>query len=56
MFSFPITKPTFSFTNAKTITIPVICSVDNSGLLRTINAVLIRKERFYASSVLKNDL
>ena len=57
MFVFPIMKPSFSFTNVKTITILAICSaVNNSGLLRTINAVLVRKERFYTSSVLKNDL
>ena len=56
MFSFAIMKPSFSFTYVKTITIPEICSVNNSGLLRAINAVLVRKERFYASNTLKNDL
>ena len=56
MFGFSIVKPPFSFTDIKTITIPAICSVDNSGLLWTINTVLVRKERFYASSALKNDL
>ena len=56
MFGFPIIKPPFSFTNTETITIPEICSVNNSGLLCTINAVLARKERFYASSILKSDL
>ena len=30
MFGFPIMKPTFSFTNVKSITIPAICSVNNS--------------------------
>ena len=53
MFGFSIMKPSFSFTNVKTITIPAICSVNNSGLLWT---VLVRKERFYASSALKNDV
>ena len=43
----------FSFTNVKTITIAAICFVNNSGLLWTINAVFVRKERFYASSTLK---
>ena len=56
MFGFSIMKPPFSFTDVKTITIPAICSVNYSGLLSTINTVLIRKERFYASSALKNDL
>ena len=31
MFSFPIVKLSFSFTNVKAITIPAICSVNNSG-------------------------
>ena len=32
MFGFSIVKPSFSFTDAKTITIPAVCSVNNSGL------------------------
>ena len=32
MFGFSIVKPPFSFTDVKTITIPTICSVNNSGL------------------------
>ena len=35
MFGFSIVKPPFSFTDVKTITIPAICSVNNSGLLFT---------------------
>ena len=46
----------FSFTDVKTMTIPAICSVNYSGLLGTINTVLVTKERFYASSALKNNL
>ena len=34
MFGFSIVKPSFSFTDVKTITIPAICSV-NSGLFTT---------------------
>ena len=56
VFGFLITQPSFSFFNVKTITILAICSVNNSGFLLTINAVLVRKEIFYASSVLRNDL
>ena len=58
MFGFPVMKSSFSFIicNVKNITILEICSVNNPGLLRTINAVLVRKERFYASNVLKNNL
>ena len=33
MFGFSFVKPLFSFTDVKTITIPAICSVNNSGLL-----------------------
>ena len=33
MFGFSIVKPSFSFTDVKTITIKAICSVNNSGLL-----------------------
>ena len=51
MFRFSIVKPSFSFTDVKAITIPAICSVNNSGLLWTINTVLVRKGRFYASNV-----
>ena len=36
VFGFPIMKPSFSFTHVKTITIPAICSVNNSGMLWTI--------------------
>ena len=42
MFGFSIVKPPFSFTNVKAITIPTICSVDNSGLLWTTNTVLVK--------------
>ena len=56
MFGFSIVKPPFSFTDVKTITIPTICSVNNSGLLSTINTVLVRKERLYTSSALKQNL
>ena len=45
MFGFSIVKPSFSFTDVKTITIPAICSVNNSGLFSTINTVIVRKER-----------
>ena len=50
VFGFPTMKLSFSFTNVKTFTVPAICSVNNFGLLRPINAVLGSKERFYASS------
>ena len=56
MFDFSIKKPSFSFIDVKNITIPAICSVNNSGLLLTINTVVVRKKRFYASSAPKNYL
>ena len=39
VFGFPIMKLSFSFTNERGITILLICSVNNSELLLTINEV-----------------
>ena len=50
MFGFPIMKPSFSFTNVKTITITAICS----EIILDCFERLMRKKDF-ASSVLKND-
>ena len=38
VFGFPIMKPSFSFTNVKSIIISSICYENNSGLLWTITA------------------
>ena len=46
-------KPSFSFTNEKILTIPKTGFVNNFRLLKTIQAVLVRKERFDAASLLK---
>ena len=46
-------KPSFSFTNEKILTIPKTGFVNNLRLLKTIQAVLVRKERFDAASLLK---
>ena len=56
MFGFSIVEPSFSFTDVKIITISAICYVNNSGLLRTINSILVTKEIFYAASALKINL
>ena len=45
MFGFSVGEPSFSFTDVKTITIPAVCSVNNSGLLWTINTVLVKKKK-----------
>ena len=42
-----------SFTNEKILTIPKTGFVNNFRLLKTIQAVLVRKERFDAASLLK---
>ena len=55
MFSFLIMELSFSFTDVKSIIILAVCSVNNYGLLLTINAALVRKDKFYAASGLKND-
>ena len=54
MLSFSITRPSFSFTNVNIFTIPQNGFVNNFRLLRTTQAVLVRKERYDAASVLKN--
>ena len=46
-------KPSFSFTNEKIFTIPKTGFVNNFRLLKTIQAVPVRKERFDAASLLK---
>ena len=53
MLSFSTMKPSFSFTNEKIFTIPKTGFVNNFRLLKTIQAVLVRKERFDAASLLK---
>ena len=47
-------KPSVCFTNEKMLKIPTTGFVNNFRLLKTIQAVLVRKERFDAASVLKN--
>ena len=46
-------EPSFSFTNEKILTIPKTGFVNNFRLLKTIQTVLVRKERFDAASLLK---
>ena len=53
MLSFSTMKPSFSFTNEKIVTIATTGFVNNFRLLKTIQAVLVRKERFDAASLLK---
>ena len=53
MLSFSTMKPSFSFTNEKIFTIAITGFVNNFRLLKTIQAVLVRKERFDAASLLK---
>ena len=56
MLRFSIMKPSFGFTNVKFFTIPTTGFVNNFRLLRTIQAVLVREERFDAASVLKSNI
>ena len=56
MFTFSIMKSSFCFTDVKIIAIPATSFVNDFRLLRTIQAVLVRKERFDAASILKNYL
>ena len=52
MFSFPIMKSSLCFTDVKIIAVPATGFVNSDfKLLRTIEAVLVRKERFDPASV-----
>ena len=53
MFSFPIMKSSFCFTDVKIIAIPATSFVNDFRLLRTIQTVLVTKEKFDEASVLK---
>ena len=61
VFGFSIVKPSFSFTDGKTITIltiPAICSVNNSGLLwsiNTVNQLIIRLINYHINDVLNKN-
>ena len=48
MFSFSIMKTSFCFTDVKIIAIPETGFVNDFRFLRTIQAVLVWKERFVA--------
>ena len=56
VFSFSIMKSSFSFTDVEIIAVPATGFVNNFRFLRTIQAVLIWKERFDAAIILKNYL
>ena len=52
MFSFPVMKSSFCFTNINIIAV----FVNDLRSLRTIKAVFVRKKGFDAACVLKDDL
>ena len=57
MFSFPVMKSSFCFTNINIIADPAASFVNDLRSLRTmIKAVFVRKEGFDAACVLKDDL
>ena len=53
VFSFSIMKSSFCFTDVEIIAIPATGFVNYFRLLRTIQAVLVWKERFDAAIILK---
>ena len=55
MFSFPILKSLLRFSNVDVIAIPATCLVNDLRPLGTIKAIVVRKERFDATSVQKNN-
>ena len=56
VFSFSIMKSSFCFTDVEIIAVPATGSVNYFRFLRTIQAVLVWKERFDAAIILKNYL
>ena len=54
MFSFSIMKSSFCFTAIEIIAIPATGFVNYLRFLRTIQAVLVWKERFDVAIILKN--
>ena len=56
MFSFPVVKSSFCFTNINIIAVPAASFVNDLRSLRTIKAVFVRKEGFDAACVLKDNL
>ena len=56
MFSFPVVKSSFCFTNINIIAVPAASFVNDFRSLRTIKAVFVRKEGFDAACVLQDDL
>ena len=56
MFSFPVVKSSFCFTNVNIIAVPAASFVNDFRSLRTIKVVFVRKEGFDAACVLKDDL
>ena len=54
MFSFSVMKTSFCFTIVKIIAIPATGFVNDFGFLRTIQVVLVWKERFDATIILKS--
>ena len=56
MFSFPVVKSSFCFTNVNIIALPAASFVNDFRSLRTIKAVFVQKEGFDAACVLKDDL
>ena len=51
VFSFPIMKSSLCFTDVKIIAIPATSFVNELRLWKTIQRVLVRKEKFNAGSV-----
>ena len=49
MFSFPVVKSSFCFTNINIIAVPAASFVNDFRSLRTIKAVFVRKEGFDAA-------
>ena len=55
MFSFPVVKSSFCFTNVNIIAVPAASFVNDFRSLRTIKAVFVRKEGFDAACAITSN-
>jgi len=55
VLSLSVMQSSFIYFDVKSFTIPATGFVDNLRFLRPVETIFIRKERLYATSVLKNN-
>ena len=56
MFCFSVMESLFCFASVEFITVPATSFIDDSGPLRSVQAIFVWKKGFDAACVLENDL